>query len=400
MTAPQPTAFIQGQGTVSADQLNTFQQTCANIQQLRSFIGLPGMQAFVQGRNIPGDGFAGAYYWNSSSIGPDNGSSVIVPQPGVPGAWILMDLSIAQTPVILLNSSATLSTVNFGSLIELIGSSSFTVTLPSPINNGGAGFTFYNLNQSTQTLITPDNIFLGPGGNFNFGPLTIPGGYLFNVISDNTNWIVSSILITPNMAIITSDVTFVVPNGVFALKYSIIGGGGAGGGSPATGASQGSCGSGGNSGAFVTGTTICTPTQTFNIVIGAGGLGVSGANGTNGTATVFSSLATANGGGGGIFNGPFTQPGTIQPPLLSSFTGGFLGSNGTAGQPSFSIGPFAIVAGSGGGSILGGGGTGLVSGNGYPAGAFGAGGGGTANGENEPAFSGGNGLSGVVMLEW
>src|SRR5271165_2188600 len=378
MTAPLPTSYIQGQGTVSADQLNTFQQTCSNIAQLRAFIGLPGMQAFVQGTNVPGDGFSGAYYWNISSLGPDNGSSVIVPQPGVAGAWILMNVAIVQPPVISFSSSATLSATNFGAFVELLGSTALTLTLPTPVNNGGAGFLIYNQNPSTQTLQTPAGVFIGPGGNLT-NTITIPGGYIFRVISDNSNWVVSSLFVTPNMTVITSSETFTVPPGVFSIKYTVIGGGGAGGGVTATGSGQGSCGSGGNSGAFVTGTTTCQPNQTFNVIVGSGGIGVTGATGGNGSASSFGSLATANGGNGGLTDGPFSEPGTTQPPFLSSFTGGLLGSNGTAGGPSISIASTAIVAGSGGGSIFGGGGSGTLQGNGLVAGAFGSGGGGTVN---------------------
>jgi len=105
MTAPQPTQYNQGQGTVSADQLNTFQQTCSNVAQLRTVIGLPGMQMFTQGTTTPGDGGARPYYWNSTSVGPDNGTTVIVPQSGVSGAWIAMVL--AQTTIVTQFSFAT-----------------------------------------------------------------------------------------------------------------------------------------------------------------------------------------------------------------------------------------------------------------------------------------------------
>ena len=88
MTAPQPTAFIQGQGTVSADNLNTFVQTVTNVPQLRTVIGLPGMQIILEGYTTQGDGGGGVFYWNVTSTGPDNGTTVIVPQPGVAGAWI------------------------------------------------------------------------------------------------------------------------------------------------------------------------------------------------------------------------------------------------------------------------------------------------------------------------
>jgi len=90
MTAPQLFAQIQGQGTVSADNLNTYTQWCVNITQLRAFIGLTGMMVFVEGSSSPGDGGQGLFYWNATSIGPDNGTTIIVPQPGVAGAWVML----------------------------------------------------------------------------------------------------------------------------------------------------------------------------------------------------------------------------------------------------------------------------------------------------------------------
>lgn len=106
MTAPLLVAQIQGQGTVSADNLNTFIQNCTNIAQLRSFIGLPGMCVFIDGSVTPGDGGAGPFYWNTTSVGPDDNSSVIVPQPGVPGAWIR--LAISQTSPVNVSTIASL----------------------------------------------------------------------------------------------------------------------------------------------------------------------------------------------------------------------------------------------------------------------------------------------------
>jgi len=93
MSAPQPTPYVQGQGTVTADQLNTFIQTATNIAQLRTFVGIVGMVAATQGTTTAGDGGARVYYWNQTSLGPDNGSTVIVPQLGVPGAWINLGLA-------------------------------------------------------------------------------------------------------------------------------------------------------------------------------------------------------------------------------------------------------------------------------------------------------------------
>jgi hypothetical protein len=139
MTAPTPQQFIQGQGTVSADNLNTFQQTCSSVSQLRSVIGLPGMQMFTQGVNIPGDGGARVYYWDSTSIGPDNGSTIIVPQNGVSGAWVAMTL--AQSAVVTFyaigTGTATAVTAVFSPPITILAPGNI-LWIDFPVTNTGA----------------------------------------------------------------------------------------------------------------------------------------------------------------------------------------------------------------------------------------------------------------------
>ena len=88
MTAPANQTFVQGQGAVSADALNTFAQTVVNLAQLRAFTGLSNMVCIVQGSVAPNDGGQGTYYYNSTSTAADNGTTVIVPSGNVQGAWI------------------------------------------------------------------------------------------------------------------------------------------------------------------------------------------------------------------------------------------------------------------------------------------------------------------------
>ena len=137
MTAPTPQQFIQGQGTVSADNLNTFVQTVTNITQLRLIIGLPGMQILLEGLVTPGDGGAGPFYWNTTSIGPDNGTSIIVPQSGVPGAWIR--LSISQTSIVTLSNIASLESFSGGSAASVVYLEGYYT-----LNDGGEGIFVYD----------------------------------------------------------------------------------------------------------------------------------------------------------------------------------------------------------------------------------------------------------------
>jgi hypothetical protein len=93
MVAPALKVQIQGQTTASADNLNTYEQTCDIVAQLRGFVGTIGMQAYARGLTAPNDGGAGAFYWNPSATGPDDGTSVIVPVGAAAGAWIRLQAS-------------------------------------------------------------------------------------------------------------------------------------------------------------------------------------------------------------------------------------------------------------------------------------------------------------------
>src|SRR5208282_798336 len=144
MTAPLLVAQIQGQGTVSADNLNTYIQNCTNIEQLRLFIGLPGMCVFIDGTVTPGDGGAGPFYWNTTAIGPDNNSTVIVPQPGVAGAWVR--LVIAQTSPINVTNIASLRNFDGGAASPVVWIEGYYT-----LADGGEGMFVYNPNDITST---------------------------------------------------------------------------------------------------------------------------------------------------------------------------------------------------------------------------------------------------------
>jgi hypothetical protein len=117
MTAPAPQAYVQGQGAASADGLNTFEQVLTNFAMAATFIGLPGMQIFVQGFVEPGDGGQGPFYWNPLSAGPSDGVSVIVPQGVAQGAWVRIGPASAYSLQILLTGFAITVANNITQLI-------------------------------------------------------------------------------------------------------------------------------------------------------------------------------------------------------------------------------------------------------------------------------------------
>ena len=112
MVAPALKTYGQGQGVVSGDNLNTFLQTCDTVAQLRSLTGVPGMEVNARGYQAPGDGGGGFYYWNPGAIGPDNGSTIILPVGTVgPGGWVRLPYNPSSG-----NKYASLSFAGPGSL--------------------------------------------------------------------------------------------------------------------------------------------------------------------------------------------------------------------------------------------------------------------------------------------
>lgn len=152
MTAPSLAAQIQGQGVVSADNLNTYEQTCDSVQQLRAFVGLPGIQVAIRGISAVNDGGAGVFYWDTSATGPDNGVNVIVPTGAAKGAWIRL----------LISGFGTNTVYGFQTTTGLLGAFASSVSLPDGTialtagdtveGTGGSEF-FYNASDTT----TADN---------------------------------------------------------------------------------------------------------------------------------------------------------------------------------------------------------------------------------------------------
>lgn len=88
MTAPSLAMQINGQGVVTADNFNTFIQSCNVATDLRGFAGTLGIQVYMRGFSAIGDGGQGFFYWNTGSTAPDdNGVTTIVPSSSTAGAW-------------------------------------------------------------------------------------------------------------------------------------------------------------------------------------------------------------------------------------------------------------------------------------------------------------------------
>lgn len=159
MTAPSLQAYVQGQGSVNADNLNTFEQTCNNVADLRAFQGLPGMQVYMRGYIASGDGGQGNFYWDATSTSLDDGGVThVVPTGLTVGGWVRLDSSSGAS--------------NLGSYIVVNSTSIPTnarilaVTANLTLTDGGVGST-YTLGTSALTgdITTPINSFVTTIGN-------------------------------------------------------------------------------------------------------------------------------------------------------------------------------------------------------------------------------------------
>src|SRR5579872_53487 len=110
MSAPSNSIYVNGQGQLSGDQLNTFLQTATNVAALRNFPGTSGMVLELQGFSTINDGGQGLFYWNSSGTGPDDGGVTnVVPNGTVLGCWTRFGTNITTTVNSLSSPNSTLT---------------------------------------------------------------------------------------------------------------------------------------------------------------------------------------------------------------------------------------------------------------------------------------------------
>lgn len=169
----------------------------------------------------------------------------------------------------------------------------------------------------------------------------------------------------------TSDGTFNVPAGVYEIYLEMWGGGGAGG------YADNGLAYGGEPGQTILRQLPVTPLQSFNVVIGQGGAGVTSATlnlkGNDGTDTTFGSFKAAGGKGGGVLGVTLISNIILGGQGVGRNShranGGANGTNtagGDAGYENGGNGSTAILDGGNGGLAAGGGGAfdGRTSGDG------------------------------------
>lgn len=199
-----------------------------------------------------------------------------------------------------------------------------------------------------------------------------------------------------SMQVFTSSGTWTKPSGITKVKVYVTGGGGGGGGGHANWNHGGGGGAGGTAIKWITSGLGSTETVT----IGNGGNGGGGSvAGQAGQASSFGAFATGNGGGAGPAgqNNPSGQGGSATGGDINIYGGYGHPAGGGAGSND------ETSAGVGGGSYWGGGGAAAnhadgSTGAGANADAYGAGGGG-GDDVAGTSYAGGNGKSGIVVVE-
>lgn len=159
MTVPALTVYVQGQGVVSGDQLNTFLQAGAVASQLRTITGLPGMTVMLAGISTVDDGFGGFFFWNASGNEPDDNYNYITPQGTFLGQWTRLALPVSVT-------NATFNTLNVNQLATFAADvviEGFLTQSISP-NLSAAGTTQATAQPITSQLNVFTSVAAGAGG--------------------------------------------------------------------------------------------------------------------------------------------------------------------------------------------------------------------------------------------
>lgn len=337
MSVPSLTVYQNGTNQVNGDQLNTFTQSATTVANLRTFVGVKGMEVNLQGFTAINDGGQGQFYWNSTSTATDDaGVTTVVPNGVTQGAWIRFGSGASTIVNKVTNSDGSLTiSPNTGNVVASLGSYAANTALANA-TTGSA--------QPTGIALTVNTVLGRIGGNIQavpFSSITTTSGIIgFQVLTSGT-------LYTPTVGTATS------------VIFGIAGGGG--------GAGAGTGSVGGNGGS----TTFGTAGAILNLGGGSGGNYLSGGAGTGG-------------------NGGTATTGTVVLPG-SSGTAGYIPPAGTTpAGGSGGAGIFGSGAGAGGNNSAG-----LVAG--AHTGAGGGGAGGNTSSFNGNGGGGGGGI-GIAYL--
>jgi hypothetical protein len=232
MAPPSLTLFIQGQGVASADNLNTFPQSCDTAAQLRAFIGGYTICVYLRGFTTPGDGGGGMFYWNSTSTAADNGTTVFAPAGVSTGRWIRVpEYTITSniSSITLTTTAGVSATVNYDTTVVSTPTARWTIgknNVAESGSNAGANYEIdaysdagtllgyaFRITRSTQvtdfsslptvqtaTLISTLPVFVGSGPSAAQGLVPTPGtvvGSPLRFLREDATWAANAAAIVP-----------------------------------------------------------------------------------------------------------------------------------------------------------------------------------------------------------
>lgn len=213
-----------------------------------------------------------------------------------------------------------------------------------------------------------------------------------------------------NIQTFTASGTYTPTSGMKYCMIEMVGGGGAGGGTPTASGTSAAAGQSGSSGTYSQGVfSAATIGVSQTVTVGAAGIGAAGGNGTNGGTSSVGTLITANGGIGGTSLPAVSASGVTLGAASNSLPGGsFIQFPGEAAGPSivFIGGNGGAVSGNGGSSFFGAGARGAgvnnvtsnIGGTSALANTGSGGAGSGVYGVTGVAAGGGNGGSGFVKI--
>ena len=106
-----------------------------------------------------------------------------------PNAKLQVNGGIYNSSQPIITTTTTLTSACLGSLVEVGGTSSYTITLPNPTLYNGGWFQLWLNNSNTITLSTPSGYIYGPTGNSSATQnITQTLSYWYFLTSDGYNW--------------------------------------------------------------------------------------------------------------------------------------------------------------------------------------------------------------------
>lgn len=181
MSAPALLVQVQGVTNVSADNLNTYEQTCDTSSELAAFVGVDGMQVFLRGLSAPGDGGQGPFYW-ADGVFANDGVNVIVPIGAYNGAWLRLPLNLVVPLAPLVSTSGTTILKNQGFVpINNTTGGAFAINLPSaPVNGENHTVKDWLGNAATYNITINGNGYnIDGAGSFTFNSNYQAANFLF-----------------------------------------------------------------------------------------------------------------------------------------------------------------------------------------------------------------------------